>query len=82
MPLYDRMLVHLKNGHVLELTTTQNLPQYQFLDAVELNGEVTHKPYITHSELMTTQHLDYTLGLVPNPENFDETIVPYSLTAH
>ncbi|MFD1430256.1 GH92 family glycosyl hydrolase [Lacticaseibacillus mingshuiensis] len=80
MPLYDQIIVHLANGKDLTLTTTQNLPQHQFIDHLEVNGEAYHKPYITHETLMNGGNIDYTLGLVPNPDNFDPDEVPYSLT--
>ncbi len=80
MPIFDEAIVHLSNGKTVDLTTTSNYPQQQFIDSMQVDGQHYKKCFITHQELSQGIAINFDLGMVPNPECFDYQELPYSLT--
>ena len=80
MPLVKRAVLALSNGQTLTITAQPNQPQQQFIHQTTRNG-MPHQPlFFTHEDLMTGGTIDYQLGIVPNPKDYQKNELPFSLS--
>jgi predicted alpha-1,2-mannosidase len=80
MPLFDRAVLHLSNGHDVVLTSTPNQTQQQFIDQITVNQKPYDKLYFTHQDLLAGIAIDFKLGVVPHPREYTAKQLPYSLS--
>lgn len=77
MPLVKRAVLALSNGQTLTITAQPNQPQQQFIHQTTRNG-MPHQPlFFTHEDLMTGGTIDYQLGIVPNPKDYQKMSCPF-----
>ncbi|GFH42333.1 alpha-1,2-mannosidase [Lactococcus hodotermopsidis] len=80
MPLVEKATIHLSNGKTLEIKTSPNQPQQQFIDKISRNGVTYTKLYFDHEELMAGGDIKFDLGIVPRSRNYQQEDYPFSLT--
>ena len=76
-PLFPKAEVRLGNGKTLTITADQ--PQYPYIAAVSLNGELLERLFVTYEELMAGGELSFTLSKTP-VSGRERLPAPYSLT--
>lgn len=81
MPLFDKVKVNLAKGKILEIKTSRNKEQHQFLNEVTYNGQRMKRSYFLYKELIAGGKIEYDLGCVPNPYCFYQDMLPYSLSS-
>ncbi|MGI6154326.1 MAG: alpha-mannosidase [Enterococcus sp.] len=80
MPLVSKATVHLSSGEKLEINTSPNYPQQQFLHEVKLNNEKHTPLFFKHEDLIKGASIQYQLGTVPTPRKLTNADLPFSLS--
>ncbi|MGT2934364.1 GH92 family glycosyl hydrolase [Streptococcus castoreus] len=80
IPAIDQATIRLPNENTIQINCKGNVPQYQFVKEVRLNGAIYNKLYIDHNDLITGCQIDIQLSLVPPLKHYDNSDLPYSLT--
>ncbi|MHC5248773.1 GH92 family glycosyl hydrolase [Enterococcus sp. LJL90] len=80
MPLVKKAVMHLSNGQKLTISATPNQPQQQFIHQALRNNQPYQKLFFSHEDLMAGGDIQYQLGIVPNPQNYQAEDYPFSLT--
>ena len=65
-PIVDSAKMNLENGKTFNIETVNNSSENIYIQAIELNGEIIERNYITHNEIMNGGTLIFTMGNVPN----------------
>ncbi|MFZ2232182.1 MAG: glycoside hydrolase domain-containing protein, partial [Lactococcus raffinolactis] len=80
IPLFDKATLYLSNGQELIITANQTAEQYQFVDEVELNGQVSTSLVLKHDDIMQGKDIAFKLSLVPIIKEVAADDLPTSLT--
>jgi len=76
-PIMDRATLNLENGKTFVVQTKNNSSENKYIQAIELNGKIIERNYLTHSEIMFGGTLIFTMGNLPN-KNLENTMAPSS----
>lgn len=78
-PLFPEMRFNLENGKTFVITARGVSGTNIYIQSARLNGNVYHKSYLTHEELMAGGELVFEMGAQPNLKwGADENDVPVS----
>lgn len=80
MPLWDKATLKLSSGQQLTILAEPNAPQQLFVNKLTFNDNKVKDTFIKHETLMKGGNLKFDLGIVPNPQNYTNEQLPYSLT--
>lgn len=79
IPNFKKAVIRLENGEELLIQANQNKIQHQFVYQCNFNGKKSSS-FVKHDELLKGGTLEFELGCVPNPNCFDYTKKPFSLS--
>jgi len=65
-PLFDKVILTLKNGKTFSITADSNGPQKPYIQSGELNGVSFDKVYLSHEEIMRGGELKLRMDSAPN----------------
>lgn len=80
MPLVKRAELSLSNGEKLIITASPSQRQQQFIHQTTRNNQLYQQLFFTHEDLMTGGQINYQLGIVPNPREYQAGDLPFSLS--
>lgn len=80
MPMFDQVVLHLPQQKDFTLTTRNNNPQNQFVQAHQLNGQAFTSSYLTYDQIMAGGEFTATLGLAPEQHHFTDAELPFSIS--
>ena len=81
VPLMDHVTIHLPDGKTFTARAHENVSHANFVRQTVLDGEIYHKRFIRHADIVAGGQLDVTLGLVPTYRQYSDEELPYSLTS-
>ncbi|WP_086350349.1 GH92 family glycosyl hydrolase [Candidatus Enterococcus clewellii] len=79
IPLFDQATLHLSNGKTLTISSSPNHVQQQFVHEITRNEDSYTSLFFTHDNLLQGGTIHYQLGIVPNPRDYAERELPFSL---
>ncbi len=65
-PWFDRVTLHLPNGHAFEIAAAHNSPSNVYVQSVTLNGSPLNVPYLTHDQIQKGGTLRFVMGSSPS----------------
>ncbi len=65
-PVFDKVTIHLKNGHELSVTARNNSHDNKYVQGIRLNGQPLDRVWFRHSDIVNGGSLELTMGNTPN----------------
>lgn len=80
-PLFKRIKLHLNNGNTFVIEAPDNNAENRYANKVKLNGEVYHKNYIDHFDILDGGELYFEMTAEPNKNRgTHEDAAPFSFS--
>lgn len=67
-PLFQKITLHLENGNTTTITASNNNAENFYVQGVKIDGKSYDKNWLSHSELMKGQTIDFEMGPEPNKQ--------------
>ena len=80
IPLFDEVKINLPNDQQFVINASQNTPQANFVQRVELNKNNHPDLFVKHCDIIKGGTLDFTLALAPRYRDYEQTSLPFSLS--
>ncbi|AYG00045.1 GH92 family glycosyl hydrolase [Lactococcus allomyrinae] len=80
LPLWDKAVMHLSSGKDLTILSEPNQPQQMFVQSVSTDKKTVSTTFFRHDDLMAGGEIKFELGIVPNPQQYKDSELPYSLS--
>ncbi|NII09647.1 glycoside hydrolase family 92 protein [Oleiagrimonas sp. C23AA] len=77
-PYYPHMVIHLENGHRIDIRAPGVSNTNRYIQSVTLNGKPYNSPWISHADLIAGAKLVFKMG--PNPSKWGAGVTPPSIT--
>jgi putative alpha-1,2-mannosidase len=81
-PLFDRVIVDMKNGATLVVETKRSSPRDQYIQSITFNGKPYDKVWFRHADIANGATIVFHMGGEPNRQfGAAENAAPPSLPA-
>tara|TARA_R110002051_G_scaffold324970_1_gene424903 strand:- start:90006 stop:92291 length:2286 start_codon:yes stop_codon:yes gene_type:complete len=80
-PLFENVKIHLDNGNMIEIKSTNNNSENRYIESLQLNSKSYSKNYFEHDDLIKGAVLEFDMSSKPN-KNRGVTVsdYPYSFS--
>jgi predicted alpha-1,2-mannosidase len=83
-PVFDKVTIHLKNGHDLSIVAHNNSHENKYVQSVRLNNQSIDHVWFRHADIVNGGKLELVMGNTPNKSlgSAPNTFPPASLAVH
>lgn len=83
-PVFDKVTIHLKNGHELSIVAHNNSHENKYVQSVRLNNQSLDHVWFRHADIVNGGKLELVMGNTPNKSlgATPNTFPPSSLEVH
>jgi putative alpha-1,2-mannosidase len=83
-PVFEKVTIHLKNGHELSVTARNNSHNNKYVQSVRLNGHTLDQVWFRHADIANGGTLELTMGDTPNTSlgSAASSLPPASMDIH